>query len=216
MVLVMFRCHVVALWAPHCSIQCVYICVFCLECPVMACACTDGYQTDRQTNKRSVRGGQEDFRSLSYKLGCNPMQLGPTVAQEGSDSTINQRAGGWNPGTLVCEWSSKDIDFDRSYEVVSTADTWKKTEKLTEFCCLLSSFRKNIILLHKLIHVRGEVWEPSVSADGGSKIWLPVRWGTWKIPSHWKKTKGGHSANIFTVTIWEFLLCQSARSGFLV
>lgn len=50
MVLVMFSCHVVALWAPHCSIQCVYICVFCLECPVMACACTDGYQTDRQTN----------------------------------------------------------------------------------------------------------------------------------------------------------------------
>ena len=27
----------------------------------MACACTDGYQTDRQTNTQSVRGGQEEF-----------------------------------------------------------------------------------------------------------------------------------------------------------
>lgn len=50
MALVLFNCHVVALWVPHCSLLCVCICVFCLQRPVMACACTDGHQTDRQTN----------------------------------------------------------------------------------------------------------------------------------------------------------------------
>lgn len=44
----------------------VYVCVFCQECPVMACA-----RTDRQTNTRGVRGGWEDFRSFCTHLDGN-------------------------------------------------------------------------------------------------------------------------------------------------
>lgn len=33
---------------------CIFV-MFCLECPVMACACTDGHQTDRQTKLKGWR-----------------------------------------------------------------------------------------------------------------------------------------------------------------
>lgn len=39
----------------------------------MACACTDGYQTDRQTNTQSVRGGQEEFGF--FFQACNPVSM---------------------------------------------------------------------------------------------------------------------------------------------
>lgn len=70
-----FSLCLAAMWlhyAPKCSIQCVYICVFCLECPVMACACTDGYQTDRQTNTQSVRGGQEEDSRSFFTRSLGP------------------------------------------------------------------------------------------------------------------------------------------------
>lgn len=34
----------------------------------MACARTDGYQTDRHTNTQTVRGGQEEFRCFFTSL----------------------------------------------------------------------------------------------------------------------------------------------------